>query len=93
MALFLPVIGWGIYLFIRLPLYDKPCPGCEDRLEKGDPVCNECPYNFKLIAEEKGLIPSYKKASISKKIKSFFLGLKYLLKISKVSEKSNEEEK
>lgn len=81
MALFLPLIGLVIYLFIRAPLYQEQCPDCEERMEVGDIICEKCPYNFKNIAEERGLIPSYKKASLKEKWKAFVTGLKYILKI------------
>lgn len=75
-AILLPVIGWLFYLLIRTP--DKKCHNCNERINREDLICSDCKYNFKRIAEEKGLVNNYKKASLMVKIKSFFTGLKQL---------------
>ena len=75
----IPVAGWIFYFFMRKPLIEERCPDCSERVNPGDPVCRDCPYNFTVIAEEKGLVKTYASAPFRVKIKAFFTGLKYLL--------------
>lgn len=88
MAIIIPVIGWIAYMLLRKPLIEKPCSDCQERFDSGDPSCRNCQYNFTLIAEERGLIKTYKRASFPEKIKSFFAGVKYLCNINRGKDKN-----